>query len=129
MDANPSVLIVEDDAVLRHLYQLILELVGYRIWTAPDGVQAWYLIQRHPPSAVLTDVDMPVMDGLTLCHQLKTTAATRHIPVLLMSARPLPLPAVRGVQADGMLGKPFEIPQLTDLLDRVLHRGTAATTA
>jgi CheY-like chemotaxis protein len=114
------ILVVEDELAIATMIQEILEDEGYRVRTASNGQEGWQQVAEAAPDLVLSDVMMPVMDGLTLCRQLHTAAATRHIPVILMSA-------ARGVDIDGsphvaFVPKPFLITLLLDTIAQVLVR-------
>ncbi len=117
---SPMILVVEDELAIATMIQEILEDEGYRVRTASNGQEGWQQVAEAAPDLVLSDVMMPVMDGLTLCRQLHTAAATRHIPVILMSA-------ARGVDIDGsphvaFVPKPFPITLLLDTIAQVLVR-------
>jgi CheY-like chemotaxis protein len=117
---SPMILVVEDELAIATMIEEILEDEGYRVRTASNGQEGWQQVAEAAPDLVLSDVMMPVMDGLTLCRQLHTAAATRHIPVILMSA-------ARGVDVDGsphvaFVPKPFPITLLLDTIAQVLVR-------
>jgi CheY-like chemotaxis protein len=114
------ILVVEDELAIATMLEELLADEGYRVRTASNGQDAWQRALESPPDLVLTDVMMPVMDGLTLCCQLHTTAATRDIPVIVMSAaRGLD---VAGVPHVAVVPKPFPIPLL---LATIAHALTA----
>jgi CheY-like chemotaxis protein len=81
-----QLLIVEDDGPLRQCMTEILEDEGYRVVTAVHGQAALVLLETIVPALIVTDVMMPVMDGLELCTQVRTTPATAHIPIVVCSA-------------------------------------------
>ncbi|MCA1844812.1 MAG: response regulator [Actinobacteria bacterium] len=84
---GPRVIVVVDDSVTtRTLERVILEAAGYEVRTAADGAQALALIQAGGCEAVVTDVQMPVLDGFALCERLRADARFRHLPVVLVTA-------------------------------------------
>jgi CheY-like chemotaxis protein len=112
----PTVLIVDDEAVVRSLMARVLEDQGYRVIRAPDGLVAWELLQRATGSidAVVVDVVMPRMDGLELARRL---AALPKAPPLVMTSA---YPYNRAVLDHPFLPKPFLPEQLVRMVGRVL---------
>ncbi|PUZ24349.1 PAS domain S-box-containing protein [Chitinophaga costaii] len=118
--ANPLVLLVDDNVDLRAVMQRLL-LPHTQIITADNGQQALETIQRQRPDLVITDVVMPVMDGLTLLRHLKANHHTAYIPVILLSAEDHEAARTEGYElgADDYLVKPFSAKEL---LARVCSR-------
>ena len=84
---GPKVVVVADDSVTtRTLERVILETAGYEIRTAADGGQALALVQAGGCHAVVSDVQMPVLDGFALCERLRADARFRDLPVVLVTA-------------------------------------------
>lgn len=84
----PKVLVVDDDDSIRELTQIALEMVaGWDVLTAAGGVEALEQARTHHPDAVLLDLMMPGMDGLTTFRHLQADPATRGIPVVLVTAK------------------------------------------
>lgn len=83
---STQVLIAEDDEALRGLLQKLLEREGYKVVAAPDGAAALGLIERFPIDVVVSDIDMPRLDGWGLLRTLRADHVTREIPVVLLSA-------------------------------------------
>ena len=81
----PVLLIADDDDDLRRTLELLFTCRGFRVLTAADGATALRLAAQHRPDVVLTDLDMPGMDGVQLCEALRGDAALRTIPVVLHS--------------------------------------------
>ena len=97
-DANellPTVLVVEDEPVIRELMAILLEDEGYIVRQAVDGLQALEMLEQHGVDLVLSDVKMPRLDGASLVHRLRSRGDA--IPVVLMSAlyAEVDLPGVR----------------------------------
>ena len=86
--AVPRILVVDDDDSVREITQLSLEVVaGWQVTAADGGAAALELAREHRPDAVLLDVMMPDMDGVTTFHHLQAAEVTRSIPVILLTAK------------------------------------------
>ncbi|MEM7509619.1 MAG: two-component regulator propeller domain-containing protein [Bacteroidota bacterium] len=103
-----SILVVDDNADIRAFLKTQLS-VTYQVEEASNGEEAWELARRVVPDLVLADISMPIMDGLQLCHKLKTDMVTSHIPVILLTARSSFSYQFEGFQegADAYVTKPF----------------------
>lgn len=119
------VLIVEDNADLR---AYIAEQLGqgYRIMTAPDGLQGLADARAHTPDLVISDVMMPKMDGFALCEELKTDEKTSHIPVILLTAKAGQEHKLTGLKtgADEYLTKPFDGRELRLRVQNMIRQRT-----
>ena len=116
-DDSPSVLIVDDNADIRLYLQTILQ-GKYRLYKAHDGNHGLAMAREHIPDLIVSDVMMPVMNGLEFCQQIKGDDLTSHIPVILLTARALEQHQIEGYEsgADAYITKPF-LPEL--LLARI----------
>ena len=122
--SRPTVLVVDDDDDIRELTQLALETVsGWNIVTADGGFAAIEMCRAHHPDAVLLDMMMPDMDGLTTFEHLQADEATRDIPVILFTAKgrvgerqPWENHPIRG-----MIAKPYDPMTLGDQVSEILH--------
>ena len=84
----PTILVVDDDDSIREITQLSLEMVaGWQVVAAEGGAVALDLAHEHQPDAVLLDVMMPDVDGITTFRRLRAAESTRHIPVILLTAK------------------------------------------
>ena len=103
-------LVVDDDAVIRQLMRLNLELDGYEVVAAEDGEQALGLLASNDVDVVTLDVMMPRLDGWSACERLRADPALAWLPVVLVSARSQGEDRRRGEQAgaDRYLTKPFD---------------------
>ena len=93
-----TLLLAEDSVTTRVLLRNILESAGYEVTTAVDGQQAWELIQEKPFDILVTDVDMPRMDGFELTAALRRLESVADLPVVLVTARGSDADKQRGVQ-------------------------------
>ena len=113
----PTVLIVDDNADIRTYLRSILQS-QYQLLEAEDGKRGLELAREHVPDLIVSDVMMPVMNGLEFCQQVKKDIISSHIPVILLTARALSKHQIEGYEsgADAYLTKPFT-PEL--LLARI----------
>jgi pilus assembly protein CpaE len=80
-------IIADDEASLRKQLRRYFEARGHHVRVARDGIEAWHLLREEEPDALLTDVYMPDMNGIELVRTIRRNPGTRHIPVLLFSAK------------------------------------------
>lgn len=121
-DARPLVLLVEDDEDISNF--LRDELSGhYRVLIGNDGAEGLKLAEQHIPDMVLTDVMMPEMDGKELCRRLKTSEATSHIPVVMLTALKSEMHELEGLEigADDYLAKPIKLVILKQRIHNLLE--------
>ena len=119
----PLVLLLEDNEELRTY--LARQLAGtYRLLTAADGETGWALVQQELPDVVVSDVMMPGMDGYALTELIKTTPATDHIAVVLLTAKATHDQRLTGLRhgADDYLTKPFHLEELSLRLHNLVVR-------
>src|SRR5262249_29079483 len=112
--ARPRVLIVEDEAPIRELLRLHLDLAGYDVDEVGDGRVALELPRGSAFSLVILDVMLPGLDGVTLCRALRSEGANRLTPILMLTARDTESDKVVGLEsgADDYMTKPFGIREL-----------------
>jgi putative two-component system response regulator len=110
---RPRILIADDDPQMRELLLGRIEELGYAVEAVPDGVAALVAMAADPPDLVLSDVGMPGMSGFDLCRRLKADAATRLIPVVLITAIGEEYKGA-GIEAgaDDFLNKPVSLEEL-----------------
>lgn len=111
---RPVVLVVEDNADIRTFIVNHLR-DQYTVWEAADGVEGWVLVQTKLPDLVITDIMMPVADGISLLKNIKQHMDTNHIPVLLLTARTSMENVIEGLQlgSDDYITKPFHLDVLS----------------
>lgn len=110
------ILIVDDEVDLTTTYSLLFKLHGFEVLTAANGREALDLIATTRPSVVLSDLMMPVMDGIALSRTLRSTADTASIPIVLMSGAPERHQLTAG-DYDVFIRKPVRFP---DLLQKIV---------
>lgn len=105
------ILVIDDEDDIREVAQLSLEMVGgWKALAASSGQNGLALALTEQPNAILLDVMMPDMDGPTTFHQLQANPATKHIPVILLTAKVLSTDRHRwsDLGVTGIIAKPFD---------------------
>jgi len=125
----PIVLVVDDIAANRELLEGLLNALGYEVRQAKDGVEALEAVEQEEPDLILLDIDMPRMDGITVCQRLKAHPVRRLIPVVLVTAYQDRDTRLRGLEAgaDDFLTKPIDSAEVRTrtkslLRDRELNK-------
>ncbi len=128
-DAQPHVLIVEDEPAQRELLAYNLEAEGFRTSQAEDGEEALVMIAEEAPDVIVLDWMLPSVSGIEVCRQLKTRAETRSVPIIMLSARSEEVDKVRGLEtgADDYVVKPYAISELLARVRTQLRRVRPST--
>ena len=119
---HPIVLVVEDNTDIReYIRSSFTEL--YEVITAKDGKEGWELAQARIPNIIVSDIMMPVMDGIELCKRIKEDMRTSHIPVILLTAKDSLQDKEEGYAsgADSYLTKPFSAKLLHSRINNLLE--------
>jgi CheY-like chemotaxis protein len=122
------ILIIEDDAMNLDMISERLELRGYRVAGATDGSQGVELALLEAPDLILMDVSLPGMDGWEVTRRLKSEAATRHIPVVALTAHAMVSDRDKALQAgcDEYETKPIEFERLLAKIETLLGQEAMA---
>jgi len=120
MSREKTVLVVEDEPIIRGLVSLVLESEGYIVQSAPDGREALDSIQCARPDAVVIDLDLPIMDGFELVRACRAEDGTRYVPIIVVSAI-YRGERVEALDAHAFLSKPFDVERLVAQLHDVLR--------
>ena len=117
-----KVLIVEDNLELLMLMQQLLKSY-YRVYIAPNGVEAMKIVQDKEIDLIVSDVMMPEMDGYELTRTIKGDANYNHLPIILLTAKKLAEDETEGLQAgaDDFLTKPFRLKDLKLRIDNIIE--------
>jgi DNA-binding response OmpR family regulator len=132
MDIQKRVVCVEDEPAMIDLIRLILSRKGYEVIGAMGGREGLEAIQRERPDIVLLDLMMPDMDGWEVYQKMKANDATKHIPVIVVTAKAQSIDKVLGLhiaKVDDYITKPFGPQDLIDSVEKVLARRTNPDTA
>jgi DNA-binding response OmpR family regulator len=116
------VLVVDDDPVIVRLLEVNFEMEGFEVLSAVDGMDGVEKARAEQPDIVVSDVMMPKLNGLELCVSLKTDDTTKHIPIVLLSAKAQVADIRAGLDAgaDDYVTKPFEPLDLIDRVNKLL---------
>ena len=124
--------LIEDDADIAFTVKLNLEREGYRVDHYADGQEGLLALQQRGADFVILDLNLPDLDGLTICRELRRDAATKSIPILMLTARGSERDRVTGLElgADDYLTKPFSMRELVARVGAIFRRsGRALETA
>jgi len=113
-DSNMRILLVEDAPFLRYAFGRLLRMHGFEVKEANDGLEALECVPEFRPQLVVTDLMMPVMDGVELIHRLRAAPETADLPILAMTADTSTQveSRVREAGAADLLTKPVDLPTL-----------------
>ena len=117
-----KILVVEDEESLLKLESILLTTKGYLVQGVTSGIAALEAIDEEMPDLVLLDVMLPKMDGFEVCSRIKQNPATKHIPVILLTAKKTPEDISRGkdVGADEYITKPFKSAMVMETIAKLL---------
>ena len=121
---SASILIVEDDESIRDLLRLHLAAAGYEVHVAEDAIAAGYMVLRSPPDLIITDINMPHMDGFEFIAALKADRSLPTIPVIFLTS--MEDGDLRGKElgAVGYITKPVRADRLLSLVAQHVPGGT-----
>lgn len=116
-----QVLVVDDETDLRNMIAQYLQRLDYQVRSAADGTQALQLLQQELPQLIVLDAMLPGVHGFEICYRVKHSEATKHIPVIMISAIYRGAKYAEDVKrmygADGYLEKPFRLDQLKQQIE------------
>jgi twitching motility two-component system response regulator PilG len=120
--AKKKILIVEDEESLLKLESILLTSKGYEVQGVGDGRAALEAISRSKPDLVLLDIMLPEIDGFEVCRRIKEDDETRHIPVIMLTAKKSREDMARGEQvgADWYITKPFKSAMVIETIQRFI---------
>jgi len=123
-NTGATVLVVEDDPIVRDVVLRYLIQDGYEAIEAPDGKEGQRCFESHSPDLVVLDIMLPGVDGLTLCRWIRERAST---PIIMLTARGEEADRIVGLElgADDYITKPFSPRELVARVRAVLRRGVA----
>ena|SRR5215212_3075665 len=119
MDKQSTILIVDDDPGTLNIMSLILQNAGYTVETDQYGSLS---LNENPPDLILLDSNLGIMDGATICREIKSNERTKNIPVIMISAMHDIQRICAEANADNYLSKPFGINQLLSLIEDTLQK-------
>jgi len=118
---KPKLLIVEDNKEVRNYVKSIFS-PHFNVFSAKNGLDGYSITKKILPDIVISDVKMPVMDGIALCQKLKSDFEVSHIPVILLTARAASLFKIEGLKtgADDYITKPFNPDELRLRVENII---------
>lgn len=128
--SKQRILVIEDEHALQDILTYNLQAEGYEVLSATDGQQGLLKAQTALPDLVVLDLMLPVIDGLTICRQLRGDAKTRNIRVLMLTAKSEEVDEIVGFNmgADDYVAKPFKVKPLISRIKALLRRPTTDST-
>ena len=120
----PKILVVDDEEDYRHIVKLVLEPEGYEVIEAKDGKQGLAVLHSENPDIVILDLNMPKLDGMTVCKEIRKDKKFKHIPVIMLTVKNLTHDQVQGLDcgADDYITKPFVAEELATRVASLLKR-------
>ena len=118
---QPKILLVDDEETIRRVLETRLEMKGYQVITAIDGVIALDIYQQELPDLVILDVTMPKLDGFSVCQALRQES---DVPIIMLTAKADIADRIRGLElgADDYIVKPFSPKELESRIRCILRR-------
>jgi len=122
MRSKPTILIAEDSADAREMMEVLLRSKGYRVVSAENGVRALELAIRRLPDAVLLDLQLPKLDGLSVTRNLRLHPSMKKVPIIILSGHDPHRYRQQAIDAgsDEYLLKPLDFEYLQAVLDRMV---------
>jgi CheY-like chemotaxis protein len=112
-----TILVVDDEIALLELLEGLLDDLGHQTFSASDGQQALGILEAQHVDLVISDIMMPVMDGITLLRHMRENEDWKDIKIVLMSAAP---PKLNDINPDKFLPKPYDIDEMEALVAKLL---------
>lgn len=118
VNAIPLILVVDDSITVRRVTQRLLKREGYRVSLASDGLDALEKLQDEKPTLVLSDIEMPRMDGFDLARNIRADAKLHDLPIIMITSRIAPKHRehARALGVDHYLGKPYSEDELLGII-------------
>jgi DNA-binding response OmpR family regulator len=118
------VALIEDDADLAYTTRLVLEREGYEVSHYDNGQEGLTAVQQAPPDFLVLDLNLPDLDGFTICRELRRDGRTRNLPILMLTARSSERDRVTGLELGAVdyLTKPFSMRELLARVGAILRR-------
>ena len=117
-----TILVVEDEEALLRLQSILLVIKGFKVEGVTDGQAALDAVARIKPDLILLDIMLPKIDGFEVCRQIKANEATRHIPVIIITAKKSKEDRIMGEQvgADLYITKPYKSSMIIETIQKLL---------
>jgi chemosensory pili system protein ChpA (sensor histidine kinase/response regulator) len=122
VEIKRRILVVDDSLTMRKVLGRLLEREGFEVLVAKDGMDAMQLLQETTPDAILTDIEMPRMDGFGLARNIRDDARTANTPLIMISSRTADKHQnlAREIGVDAFFGKPVQDDELVSKVNELL---------
>ncbi len=119
---SKTILTVDDSTTMRQMIAFTLSQAGFKVLEAADGVDALEVARSQAADLVITDVNMPRMDGITLVRELRQLGTYKFTPILVLTTESTPEMKAKGKEAGatGWIVKPFSPEKLLETVNKVL---------
>lgn len=124
LKGRKKIMVVDDDLDIVTLIRYQLQMEGYQVIPAYDGLEALSKVAEETPDLIVLDIMMPKVDGWVVCHSVKSNRSTGHIKVIILSARTEFHSRLKGLyifQADTYMTKPFDLEELSENISVLLR--------
>lgn len=117
-----TILVVDDDAMIRNLLRLMLEPMGFQVIEAHNGFDALEKVTRNRPDVLILNVMMPGLDGISVCEMIRSAEKTSTLPIIILSGQAHLTAMTRGLRAGATryLTKPMSRRTLIETLEEIL---------
>ena len=124
---DKTVLVVEDNDVEMRLFTALLEVGGYNVLQAKDGMEGWRMAREHRPDLILMDIQLPGISGLEATKRLKADETLKSIPVITITAFAMAgdEEKIREGGCDAYIVKPISLPNFLQTVERFANRVVA----
>ncbi|MFN7950886.1 MAG: response regulator [bacterium] len=131
MSTSPTILVVDDNRAVLAALKSALEDAGFKVLTADDGDRAVGVIVKQKPDLIISDIQMPNLDGFFLCQIVRSRPETRSIPFIFLTALDAPPKRAHGfkIGADDFIPKPFDRDEVVMRVKNVLKKSAVPTAA
>ena len=118
---SKTVLTIDDSRTMREMLKSALVTAGYRVVQAEDGLHGLEVLQSEKPDVIITDINMPRLDGFGFIERVRSETEARGVPILVLTTEsdPEKKNRAREAGATGWIVKPFSPPKLIDAIRRV----------
>ncbi len=122
MENDKKVLVIDDEAYIRRVLEVKLKKYGYQVMLAENGQEGFDMIQQQQPEIVISDINMPVMDGKTLCEKTNGLKQKRPFLTIIITARIMPDDKewVEKMQDTLFMEKPFSPAQIAECIKQYI---------
>lgn len=119
-----KILVIDDDKAINELIKINLELQGYKVITALEGIKGYAIAKQELPNLIILDIMMPEVDGYTVAKRIRENPSTKNIPILMLTALNMLQNKIKGfdIGIDDYLVKPFEMEELKARVRALLKR-------